>query len=307
LEFYFYEGMDRVATLDGAGNVTEATLFDGIDHPLRIKHAGGVAYYELDLAGNVRRLRIAGGADLGGYRYTAFGQTKDDTATLLQPLRWKARWHSTLNGAEIYDVRARQWAPELGAFISIDEYWAHGFQGTLWSWPGQNPIRYSDPSGRLDPGTAVAIAAGVVGGASGAAAAVVGAAVIGLLLPPSGPGLPSGGTGPGQGSGGGTAPTPAPDDPGPGAIGPEPPGEGPAGPSIGPLPGGGTGPGVGPGLGPMDSGGGPACSPYRKPAPKPGDCARKALDFIDGCKKARPFAWCLEVGDLIYRRCLEGL
>jgi RHS repeat-associated protein len=147
LEFYFYEGMDRVATLDGAGNVKEATLFDGIDHPLRIKHAGGVAYYELDLAGNVRRLRNSGGSDLGGYRYTAFGQTKEDTATLVQPLRWKARWHSTLNGAEIYDVRARQWAPEIGAFLSVDEFGFFQATTTLWGWPHQNPIAFRDPTG----------------------------------------------------------------------------------------------------------------------------------------------------------------
>jgi hypothetical protein len=38
-----------------------------------------VAYYELDLAGNVRRLREPGGNDLGGYRYTAFGDTLEDT------------------------------------------------------------------------------------------------------------------------------------------------------------------------------------------------------------------------------------
>lgn len=140
-------------------------LFDGIDHPLRIKvpATSTVAYYELDLAGNVRRLRNSGGSDLGGYRYTAFGQTKDDTSTLVQPLRWKARWHSTVSGAEIYDVRARQWAPEVGAFISVDEYEYHRETSTLWAWPSQNPIRYRDPSGRYAQG-GVAVGVGVAVG-----------------------------------------------------------------------------------------------------------------------------------------------
>ena len=113
------------------------TRFDGIDHPIRVNvpATSTVAYYELDLPGNVRRLRASGGGDLGGYRYTAFGQTKDDTATLTQPLRWKARWHSTLNGAEVYDVRARQWAPEIGAFLSIDDYEYFIATTTLWAWP----------------------------------------------------------------------------------------------------------------------------------------------------------------------------
>lgn len=42
----------------------------------------------------------------------------------------------------------RQWSPELGAFLSPDEFAFHGARGTLWSWPGQNPIRHRDPSGR---------------------------------------------------------------------------------------------------------------------------------------------------------------
>jgi hypothetical protein len=75
--------------------------------------------FEIDLAGNVRRLRDATGADLGGYRYTAFGEMYAADATTPAPsvsqrMQWKARWVSTLAGG-LYDVRARQWAPALGA------------------------------------------------------------------------------------------------------------------------------------------------------------------------------------------------
>ena len=44
------------------------------------------AYFELDLAGNVRGLRASGGASLGDYRYSAFGQTLEDTTMITQPL-----------------------------------------------------------------------------------------------------------------------------------------------------------------------------------------------------------------------------
>ena len=90
------------------GAVKEAYLFDGIDHPLRIKVAASntIAYYELDLAGNVRGLRASGGASLGGYRYSAFGQTLEDTSSITQSLRWKGRWFSPVAGGT-YDVRAR--------------------------------------------------------------------------------------------------------------------------------------------------------------------------------------------------------
>jgi YD repeat-containing protein len=145
VEFYVYEGMDRVAILDGAGAPKETYLFDGIDHPLRITQTatGTTAYYELDLEGNVRALRASGGSDLGGYRYTAFGKTVEDTTTINQALRWKARWFSSV-ASGIYDVRARQWAPELGVFLAIDEFGYHDVRSTLWGWPHQSPRRFSD-------------------------------------------------------------------------------------------------------------------------------------------------------------------
>jgi RHS repeat-associated protein len=148
-EFYVFEGLDRVATLDESGALKEGYLFDGIDHPLRIKVAATntTAYYEVDLAGNVRGLRASGGTSLGGYRYSAFGQTLEDTSSITQSLRWKGRWFSPVAGGT-YDVRARQWSPELGVFLSIDELEKHDAKSTLWGWPGQNPIRFDDPDGR---------------------------------------------------------------------------------------------------------------------------------------------------------------
>ena len=127
-EFYVYEGLDRVAALTATGAVKEAYLFDGIDHPLRIARPGASTnyyYYEVDLAGNVRGLRASGGASLGGYRYSAFGQTVEDTTLITQPLRWKGRWFSPVAGGT-YDVRARQWSPELGVFLTVDEFGSVG-------------------------------------------------------------------------------------------------------------------------------------------------------------------------------------
>jgi RHS repeat-associated protein len=158
-EYYAYEGQDRVAVVGRngadangfgiAGPVLESYLFDGIDHPLRIKIAATstTAYYELDLAGNVRGLRASGGASLGGYRYSGFGQTLEDTSRITQPLRWKGRWFSPVAGGT-YDVRARQWSPELGVFLSIDEFQYLDQTSSLWGWPHQSPVRFRDPTGR---------------------------------------------------------------------------------------------------------------------------------------------------------------
>lgn len=159
-EYYAYEGSNLVAVLGppAQGSTTpivrESWLFEGVDLPLRLNIRGPPSetfYYELDTVGNVRRLRRPDGSDAGGYRYSAFGQLSGNDAVtpapaISQSLQWKARWHDT-DFLDLYDVRARQWSPELGAFLSIDGFAFHDPTSTLWGWPNQNPIRYRDPSG----------------------------------------------------------------------------------------------------------------------------------------------------------------
>ena len=137
-------------------------------HPLWTYDAptATTAYYELDAIGNVRRLRSGehcgpgfteADCDLGGYAYTVFGKTlPPDEATpapeldgdaFNQPLRWQGRWYTDLAGG-LYDFRNRWWSPEVGAFLQADEFRFLSRTGTLWSWPGQNPVRWRDPSGR---------------------------------------------------------------------------------------------------------------------------------------------------------------
>jgi RHS repeat-associated protein len=165
-EFYLYEGANAVATLDQSNNLKDAYLFEGIDHPLRLARNGTSYFYELDLAGNVRRIRDASGADLGGYRYTAFGNAfpVDGTtpaAAIDQPLRWKGRWFQNVAGG-VYDMRARWWSPQMGAFLSVDEFGYHDANSTLWGWGGQNPLKWKDPSGNCPQ--CILAAAGAIGG-----------------------------------------------------------------------------------------------------------------------------------------------
>jgi len=178
-------------------------IYDGVDHPLEhVDASSNRQYYELDLAGNVRRLRAPGGADLGGYRYTAFGGSVSDPTTPAAPtgvnalpVRWKGRWlmYSTGAGAslvELYDMRARWWWPQGGVFVSVDGFNFHDQTSTLWAWPSQNPYRFADTSGHFGLVGFIggAIAGGVGGYISGGnwqsvlAGAAVGG-VVGIIAP----------------------------------------------------------------------------------------------------------------------------
>jgi len=44
-------------------------------------------------------------------------------------------------------MRARWWSPQVGAFLSIDELAYQDVRSTLWGWPRQNALKWSDPSG----------------------------------------------------------------------------------------------------------------------------------------------------------------
>ncbi len=164
-EFYVFDGANLVATIDQKAALKDAYLFDGVDRPLRLSRGGSSYFYEVDLAGNVRRLRDASGSDLGGYRYTAFGaafgvDAQTPAATIDQPLRWKGRWFEESIAGGVYEVRARWWSPQLAAFTAIDSYGFARSTSTLWGWPGQNPLTFRDPSGR-DGETVVIVISGV--------------------------------------------------------------------------------------------------------------------------------------------------
>jgi RHS repeat-associated protein len=86
-----------------------------------------------------------------GAGITAFGRTLSETepggvappdSEISTLLRWQAR--PTVAG--FYDFRARLWSPELGTFLQPDQYVYLTRGGTLWSWPGNNPFRWRDPS-----------------------------------------------------------------------------------------------------------------------------------------------------------------
>ena len=65
-----------------------------------------------------------------------------------QPFKWQGKRQLGEN-ENLYYSRARIWSADLGAFLQPDQYAFLSRGGTLWSWPGQNPFTWRDPSGRF--------------------------------------------------------------------------------------------------------------------------------------------------------------
>jgi RHS repeat-associated protein len=101
-------------------------------------------------------------------------------------LRWKGRWlmysaGSAANAVELYDMRARWWWPQGGVFVSVDDFRFHSSKTTLWGWPGQNPLFYSDPTGHGPFGAALG---GLLGGAAGGTLGAGTGFVVGIVTGP---------------------------------------------------------------------------------------------------------------------------
>ena len=187
-ELVYYSGTADVIAAEAASSVPYPTpptepreplaepdtkykvIYDGIDQPLWIVRGNRTATYELDTTGNVRRLHAGQQfsvaypdgndptytGDLGGYAYSAFGKrlAPDDIGGLqapalgfIQPFTWQGK--RGLGYLNLYYSRARIWSADLGSFLQPDQYAYLSRGGTLWSWPGQNPFRWRDPSGRF--------------------------------------------------------------------------------------------------------------------------------------------------------------
>jgi RHS repeat-associated protein len=195
-ELFYYNGTDDSIAAEAVASVSEptpitqphepppepATLYqvidDGIDQPLWVVNDVTTAIYELDTTGNVRHLHAGQrfssnypdgddpsySGDLGGYAYSAFGKRLGPTEVpglaapvgVSQPFTWQGKRALSTN---LYYSRARIWSADLGVFLQPDGYGFLSRGGTLWSWPGQNPFRWADPSGRFAPGPAAGVAA----------------------------------------------------------------------------------------------------------------------------------------------------
>jgi RHS repeat-associated protein len=109
--------------------------------------SGGTGYYDFDASGNTIGITGAAGNYSNQYSYLPFGETSTITATLPNPFTFAGVSGVIQISQNLFDMRARDYTPATGQFLSIDPLGLSGGQSNLHEYAGNNPVSYSDPSG----------------------------------------------------------------------------------------------------------------------------------------------------------------
>ena len=184
---YLYDGVNLLEEVDNSGNVigryTQSSL---VDEPLSMLRSGVTSFYENDAIGSITSLTSSAGTIANTYSYDAYGKSIASTGTLTNPFQYTAREFDQETGLQYF--RARYYESSTGRFLSEDPL---GF-GSIYPYAFNNPVGYTDPSGKaagpaLGPilvgggagvgaGFGAEIATGSTGGPVGALLVIIGLA-----------------------------------------------------------------------------------------------------------------------------------
>ncbi len=135
------------------GNGTYSFVYGPDDMPIeQINNSTGtVLYLHHDQQGSTRLLTGSTGKTEATFTYDAYGNQTGHTGTATTPLGYDAQYTSTDTGL-VY-LRNRVYDPATAQFLSVDPLKA--ITGEPYSYAGDNPINYSDPTGLIFgiPGT----------------------------------------------------------------------------------------------------------------------------------------------------------
>ncbi|PYS72978.1 MAG: hypothetical protein DMF69_06190 [Acidobacteria bacterium] len=142
---FVYDGEDVIEDLDTSGTaLTRYLNGPGTDNKLRqIDVSSGTNYYFLaDHLGSTRALTDASGDVVEQLSYDSFGKSGGSAIT---PFDYTGRERDGVTGLLYY--RARWYDPNIGRFISEDPIGFAAGDVNLYSYVGQNPLSFRDPSG----------------------------------------------------------------------------------------------------------------------------------------------------------------
>jgi RHS repeat-associated protein len=144
---------------DGSGSVLR-TYIQG-PNTIALKTGGAAYYYHYDRLGSVVALTNASGQPEWTYSYEPFGgakaTTQNDPNAPVNPLQYAGQYQDAASG--LYDLRARQYDPTSGRFLSIDPL-ANGLTTSLqsaYSYADDSPVNSTDPTGAIAQPTSVGV------------------------------------------------------------------------------------------------------------------------------------------------------
>jgi RHS repeat-associated protein len=152
-----YDGPDRIADYRDGTCVGQYVHGPGVDDPVELAAAGEHHTYHLDPQGSVRALSDATGVATAHLRFDPFGNALNFTggahlavpgtvvgaSTATQPFGHASRPFDAATST--YDARARVYVPAMGRFLQRDP--AGPIDGHLYSYAGNHPLAFGDPSG----------------------------------------------------------------------------------------------------------------------------------------------------------------
>ncbi len=159
--YYLYAQEGLAAEADSAGNITSTYGYrpDSLwgTKPLFLQQGSTFGYYHTDHLGTPQTITAANGAVLWSAEYDAFGKAQITTASIVNNLRFPGQYYDVETGLH-YNLM-RYYDPSTDRYITADPLGILFGGNTvpkdkklnhLYSYVGNNPLRYSDPFG-LEP------------------------------------------------------------------------------------------------------------------------------------------------------------
>ena len=145
---FLYDGANLLEEVDNGGNLLARYTQSGlIDETISEVRSGTTSYYQADDLSSITSLSNSSGALSNTYTYDSFGNLTASSGSTANPFRFTGREFDSETG--LYFYRARNFAPNVGHFISQDPI-RFGGGVDFYVYVGNNPLTRIDPSG-TDP------------------------------------------------------------------------------------------------------------------------------------------------------------
>ncbi|MHB1128234.1 MAG: discoidin domain-containing protein [Bacillota bacterium] len=148
--YYGYDGSGPIVHYDGSGAVLASYLRGMGGMLVGTTQKGGTYYYHLDGLGSIVAMTDGTGAKTAIYDYDAFGNQVSQKPNIYNPYGFTSGLYDQNPG--LYFFSSRYYNPKVGRFITQDSYsgsLTEPWTQHLYTYVGNNPVNYVDPTGHV--------------------------------------------------------------------------------------------------------------------------------------------------------------